>query len=98
MSKFDVFIDEYPGSAGWQKFVDVFRPEWNALTDKEKELYRSILGDEGIAIVLTSKMGDRAIDWFVSPLGVLHQRTASEIIKTERQGLTIIKSVLMRMH
>ena len=97
MSEFDVMIEEYPGDTRWQEFVAVFRSEWDAQTDSKKAFFRSTIGDDETAIVLASKMGDQALDWWSKPWGVLRQRSAVDIMKNERHGLKIIKSVLMRM-
>ena len=95
MSTIDVLRDEYPGDDAWQKFVSVFRPDWERLTDKE--LYRSKFGDDEIAIVLAVTMGSRADEWFNKPIGALGKRAPFDVMKNEPSGTKIMRSLLMRM-
>ena len=97
MSTFQVYVDEFDKD-GWKEFVDYYRTEWDLLSDEDKERYKSVFGDEEIAIVTTSKMGERAVEWFSDRIGALDQKSAQEVLKRERHGASIVKAVLMRMH
>jgi hypothetical protein len=95
MSALDVLKNEYPGDGAWREFVAVFRPAWDAWKDKDP--FRSALGDEEIATVLAVAMGVRALDWFAAPCGALGRRTPIEVLKTEDCGVHMIRTLLMRM-
>jgi hypothetical protein len=95
MSTIDVLRDEYPGDDAWHRFVSVFRPAWEKLTDKDH--YRSKFIDEEISIVLAVTMGGRADEWFNKPIGALGKRAPLDVMKSEPSGAKIIRSLLMRM-
>ena len=95
MSAIDVFRNEYPGDHAWREFVAVFRPAWQKWQDKDT--YRLGLGDEEVAIVLTTTMGTYAADWFAKPCGALGKRTPIEVLTNERAGIVVIRTLLMRM-
>jgi hypothetical protein len=95
MDRLNVLRDEYPGDDAWRRFVDVFRPAWVERPDKGKVV--SAIGDEEFAIVLVDSMGDRAIEWFSTPIGALDKRTPSDVLSNEPSGRTIIRTLLMRM-
>jgi hypothetical protein len=95
MSAIKTLHDEYPGDEKWQEFVDVFRRDWSEM--KERDLYIQELGDEEVAIVLTSAMGEKSVRWFSQPCGALEKRSPVDVFKNEKSGLLIIRSLLMRM-
>jgi hypothetical protein len=95
MSSIDVLRDEYPGDASWARFVDVFRPSWELRSDKRYVADR--FGDEEIAIVLMASLKEDALDWFSRPSGALGKRSPADILQNEAQGLTILRTLQMRM-
>lgn len=95
MSTIDVLRTEYPGDAAWKVFVDAFRPAWKTYSDKQSAV--TTLGDQEIAIVLSSSFGAKAIDWFSNPCKPLGGRTPSDVFTNERHGDKIIRTLLMRM-
>ena len=95
MSSIDVWRDEYPDDASWARFVDVFRPSWELGSDKRYVADR--FGDEEIAIVLMASLKEDALDWFSRPSGALGKRSPADILQNEAQGLTILRTLQMRM-
>lgn len=95
MIAIDVLRDEYPGDDAWRQFVSVFRQAWSLWEDKDS--YSSTLGDQEIAIVLTTSMGALALDWFTKPCGALGKRAPIDVLKNEPYGINIIRTLLMRM-
>jgi hypothetical protein len=95
MSAIDVLRDEYPGDLAWKQFVDVFRSGWTEL--QNKSFYNSAFGDEDIAIVLATSMGQHSTDWFNKPCGALGKRSPADVITNEPFGARIIRTLLMRM-
>jgi hypothetical protein len=95
MNVIDVLRTEYPGDEAWQRFVEVFRPAWEGW--QEKSLYSKELGDEEIAMVLTTSMGYRSQDWFNQSCKALGGRVPSDVLLNEPLGKQIVRTLLMRM-
>jgi len=95
MNEVEVLIDEFPGDEAWLSFVQVFRPVWENVSDKER-LVREI-GNEDIAIVLNATMGHDAIEWIKQPIGALDQQSVLQVLKNSSHGEMAVKSLIMRM-
>lgn len=95
MSAIDILRDEYPGDDAWSRLVDVYRPNWQAAGYSFSSFAE--LGDDEVAIVLSATLGSDAIPWFFRPCGALGRKTPSEVLKSEPQGLVVLRTLLMRM-
>ncbi len=95
MAAIPVLIDEFPGTAAWQRFVDVFRPGWAEVADQSAWL--NAVGDEEIAIVLSVAMGEKALAWMDRPVGALDRLSPRTVLETVPSGIKAVKSLLMRM-
>jgi hypothetical protein len=95
MSVLDVLNREYPGDVAWWKFVDVFRPAWDARSDKLTQVEQ--FSDAEIAVVLTSALGSEAAAWFNARNNALGGRSPSDVLRNERFGHAIVRSLIMRM-
>lgn len=95
MAAIPILIEEFPGEAAWQRFVDVFRSGWIEVADKPAWL--AATGDEEIAIVLSVSMGEKALTWLDRPVGALDKLAPQTVLDTVPAGVTAVKSLLMRM-
>lgn len=95
MAAIPTLIEEFPGEAAWQRFVEVFRPGWAAIDDKPA--WRAAAGDEDIAIVLSVAMGEKALAWLERPVGALDKLAPRVVLATVPLGVKAVKSLLMRM-
>jgi hypothetical protein len=95
MDALDVLAEEFPGDEAWSSFVEVFRPAWENVSDKD-HLVQSI-GDEDIAIVLSAKIGYDAIAWVKQPIGALDDKSVIQVLKSGSSGELAVKNLIMRM-
>ena len=95
MNAIKVLADEFPGTEAWSSFVDVFRPAWENVSDKERFVHE--IGNEDIAIVLSSTMGHEAIMWTRQAIGALDQKSVFQVLETGLSGELAVKSLIMRM-
>jgi uncharacterized protein (DUF2384 family) len=95
MSAIETLLADYPGDDAWTEYRKVFQSAWLEIKDKDRFL--KSLHNEDLAAVLSVTMGAHAIDWFCSPISALDGESPYSIVKRHPFGLTIVKSLLMRM-
>jgi hypothetical protein len=95
MSAIAALRNGYPGDVAWQDLVDLYRPAWEQSSDRD--LHRSLFGDEEIAIVVTGTLGPHSANWFGKPIGVLDMRAPVDVLNNEPSGLRIMRALLLRM-
>ena len=95
MNALDILVDEFPGEEAWLSFVEVFKPAWENLMDKDHFVHE--IGDEDIAIVLSARMGDDAITWVRKPIEALDQKSVLQSLAAGSFGETAVKKLIMRM-
>jgi len=84
----------YPGDSSWKDFVDVHRERWDECTFSDA-LVSSLNGQEDIAQVVYSQIGEDAFGWIDRGIMALDGKSPRQCIA---EGLVIrLRSMLMRM-
>lgn len=95
MSAVESLVRGYRGDSAWEAFKGACKPAWS--TDTERYHYLNHIPNEELAQVLSARMGETAIDWFDQPIGALDKRSASDVLASGHEGITALRSLLMRM-
>ncbi|NKI72796.1 DUF2384 domain-containing protein [Collimonas pratensis] len=95
MSTLKILENEYPGDAAWRKFVLGAGTNQHASPSLAHLLDEKI--DAELSAVLISTFGASAEDWLTNPCDALQRRTPIDVLRSEPEGLKILRSVLMRM-
>ncbi len=95
MNVINTLIQEFPGEAAWSSFLEVFRPTWDEVEDKDYLVNE--IGNEEVAIVLNAKLGSSAVDWAKQPIEAPNQKSVAQIIKDGHSGEIAVKHLIMRM-
>jgi len=89
----EILRDEYPGDEAWKKYVDCFRPDWEARQD-QAQLREKL--PEDLAIVLSWHFGDRAWRRHTQPVPTLGGKTPQSV-HSGPSGETILRTCIMRI-
>ena len=84
-----ILLDEYPGDAAWKAFSDCFRPGGH--------LIKLLEADVSVSHVVVSGFGSDAEDWLQRPLAALGGKSPAQVLKSNKSGMIVIRSLLMRM-
>ena len=95
MSALQILKDEYPGEAAWQNYVAAFLVGWKAIPDQKKFIDK--FRDYEISVVLSSLLGERSLTWFDRPIGALENLSPADVLKNDRNGKVIVRSLIMRL-
>lgn len=93
MTSIDVLRDEYPGDVAWARYVEAVckglssPQQFPALEDIDAETAR----------VITALFGERASEWWLSPVRALGNSAPSEVFRRAPKGRVILRSLLMRL-
>ncbi|MHB2266656.1 hypothetical protein [Aliihoeflea sp. PC F10.4] len=96
MNEIDCLLDAYSGDEDWNRFVDVFRPEWERLDDEKKSALVDLI-DEDFAIILSWVVPEHEIEWWRSPIPALDGHIPAKIHSEHSQGTMIMRALMMRL-
>ena len=93
VTSIDVLRDEYPGDVAWAKYVEAVCK--GSDSPRQFAVLENI--DAETARVVTASFGERASEWWISPVRALDNLAPSEVYHRAPQGGMILRSLLMRL-